>query len=155
MINERNAKGYCCEDIRNIENYDKAIADTTQVWDCHHRGEILPCGRFTRDDLIRHGLYWHVPASQLVFIPSKEHISLHHLGNHPSEETRRRLSEAQTGEKNHLFGKHHSEETRRKMSDAQKGEKHPNFGKHHSEETKRRTSEAMKRYWEKRRAEAV
>ena len=40
MINEHNAKKFCKEDISKIENYDKAIADTTQVWDCHHRTEI-------------------------------------------------------------------------------------------------------------------
>ena len=46
MIMEYNAKQYCCEDITLIENYDKAIADETQVWDCHHRDEvrILPSG---------------------------------------------------------------------------------------------------------------
>ena len=35
-----------------------------------------------------------------------------------SEETRNRMSQAQTGEKNHMYGKHHSEETRRKMSES-------------------------------------
>ena len=29
MINETQAKKYCCEDISNIENYDKAVADKT------------------------------------------------------------------------------------------------------------------------------
>lgn len=37
-----------------------------------------------------------------------------------------------------------SEETKRKISEAQKGEKHPNYGKHLSEETKRKISEAQK-----------
>lgn len=29
MINEKQAQKYCCEDISNIENYDKAMADKT------------------------------------------------------------------------------------------------------------------------------
>ena len=57
------------------------------------------------------------------------------LNKHLSEETRKKLSEAQKG-------KHHSEETRKKISEAQKGEKNPNWGKHHSEETRKKLSEA-------------
>lgn len=39
MINEKLAKIYCKEDISKIKNYDLAIADTTQIWDCHHMTE--------------------------------------------------------------------------------------------------------------------
>ena len=35
-----------------------------------------------------------------------------------SEELKRKLSEAQTGEKHHMFGKHLSEETKRKISES-------------------------------------
>ena len=38
----------------------------------------------------------------------------------------------------------HTEETKRKMSEAQTGEKHPMFGKHFSEEHKKKISEAHK-----------
>ena len=51
MICKKTIKNFCCDDPSLIENYDKAINDTTQTWDCHHRGEVLPCGRFSRDDL--------------------------------------------------------------------------------------------------------
>ena len=40
MINEYIAKRFCKEDLTKIENYDKAIADTTHTWHCHHRTEI-------------------------------------------------------------------------------------------------------------------
>lgn len=30
----------CCEDPSLIENYELAINDDTQIWDCHHRLEI-------------------------------------------------------------------------------------------------------------------
>jgi hypothetical protein len=65
-------------------------------------------------------------------------------GKHPSEETRKKMSDAKKGEKNHNYGKHRSEETRKKMSSAQKGEKNHNYGKHRLEETKRKISEANK-----------
>ena len=93
-------------------------------------------------------------------------------GTH-SEESRRKMSEAHKGEKNHNFGKSHSEEHRRKMSQAHKGKKmsaesrrkmsennsmrnnpetriknaEAQRGRKHSEETKRKMSEnnAMQR----------
>jgi hypothetical protein len=54
----------------------------------------------------------------------------------PSEETRRKISEASKGN-TYMLGKTLSEETKRKMSDTRKG-------KTHSEETKRKQSEAKK-----------
>ena len=58
-----------------------------------------------------------------------------------SEETKKKMSEAMTGEKHPMFGKHLSEETKKKMSEAKTGENHPNFGKHLSEETKKKIRE--------------
>ena len=65
--------------------------------------------------------------------------------NKHTEESKRKMSEAQKGEKSHMYGKHPSEETKRKMSEAQKGENHPFYGKHHTEESKRKMSEARKK----------
>ena len=67
MICKKTIKNFCCDDPSLIENYDKAINDTTQTWDCHHRGEVLPCGRFSRDDLNKFGLYFNRPAAELIF----------------------------------------------------------------------------------------
>ena len=39
MINEKQARKYCKEELSKIKNYDKAIADTTQTWDLHHMTE--------------------------------------------------------------------------------------------------------------------
>ena len=64
-----------------------------------------------------------------------------------SDETRRKISEAQKGEKHPMFGKTPSEETRRKISESGKGktgEKSNRFGKTHSEETRRKMSETAK-----------
>ena len=43
-----------------------------------------------------------------------------HIGKRPSAETRAKLSESRTGEKNHMYGKHHSAETRAKISATKK-----------------------------------
>ena len=95
MINEYCAKSFCCEDLSLIENYDKAIADTTQTWECHHRGEILPCGRFSRDDLKKFGLYYKRPASELIFLTPSAHRQLHYKGVQKSEATKKAIGDAQ------------------------------------------------------------
>ena len=76
-----------------------------------------------------------------------------------SDETRKKLSEANKGENNYFYGRTHSEETkrkmsevhknpseetRRKMSEANKGKNHPNYGKTASEESRKKMSEAKK-----------
>ena len=71
-----------------------------------------------------------------------------------TEETRKKLSAKQIGEKNHMFGRtgklnpnygiERSEETKRKYSEIAKArgsEKNPMYGKKHSEQTKRKISE--------------
>ena len=123
MINEKCAKAYCKDDISMIENYDKAVADTTQAWHCHHRRETI----FSRKDLIEIGEYYKRPACELIFLTTLEHTRLHQLGKHHSAETRKKMSEAQKG-------KHRSAETRKKMSEAKKNM---------LDETKRKISAAL------------
>ena len=66
-----------------IENYDKAIADTTQTWVCHHRREIEP-DRKTIVELIALGLYWNRPPEELIFLTNSDHWKLHTQGeNNP------------------------------------------------------------------------
>ena len=97
MIKIENVKTYCCEDPSLIENYDKAIADTKQTWDCHHRGEVLPCGRFSIDDLKKFGLYYKRPASELIFLTPTAHRRLHFKGIPRSEEHKKAISDAKKG----------------------------------------------------------
>ena len=147
MICEKTVKRFCKDDISLIENYDKAIADTTKVWDCHHRRETI----FSKSDLIEIGEYYNRPACELIFLTPTDHQRLHNLGKpsgmkgkHHSAETRRKLSEAKKG-------KHLSEESRKKISEANKGENNPRFGKpawnngkHLSEETRTKMGESHK-----------
>ena len=64
------------------------------------------------------------------------------LGKTHSEESRKKMSESQKGNTK-MLGKTHSEETKRKMSDSSKGNTNW-LGKTHSEETKRKMSETKK-----------
>ena len=50
------SKYFCIEDISLIENYEAAINDNTQVWDCHHRNEITM--NKTKDELKTLHLYY-------------------------------------------------------------------------------------------------
>jgi len=58
-------------------------------------------------------------------------------GRYHSAETKRKMSDAQRGNKNLNYGKHRSEETRQKISEAKRG-------KHPSEETRKKLSELRK-----------
>ena len=76
-MNIKAVKKYCCEDISLIENYEKAINDTTQTWDCHHRLEIELDKSV--QELIDLGLYYDRPAKELIFLTHSEHAVLHML----------------------------------------------------------------------------
>ena len=114
MICEETVKSYCCDDFSLIENYELAINDTMQMWHCHHRGEILPCGRFSRDDLKKFGLYYKRPAAELIFLTPFSHRQLHKKGVPKSEEHKKAISEA-------LKGVPLSEATKKAISEALKG----------------------------------
>lgn len=85
-----------CQHPELIENYEKAIADTTQVWICHHRFENLG---FTHKQLKNMKMYYDVEPKDLIFLTKSEHTALHNKSNvgkkhRPhSEETKRRISE--------------------------------------------------------------
>ena len=158
MITYR-TKRYCCEDIRNIENYEQAVMDETQMWDCHHRWEIFMMWRISKPSLKESGLYYNQPADRLIFLPRSEHLRLHNKGRKTSDETKHKISEAKKGKG---IGKKLSNETKRKLSEAHKGQRiseetkrkiaESKKGKKRSEETKHKIAEAIKLYWERKRA---
>lgn len=98
MINKTFTKRYCCEDISLIENYDKAVNDTTQTWQIHHKLEIELNKK--RDELIKMGLYYHRPASELIFLTIGDHRRVHHpITNYAkrTDEWRQMISDLHTG----------------------------------------------------------
>lgn len=80
-------------------------------------------------------------------LPSEEH---HWFGRKHTEETKKKISEAQSGERNHMYGKRYnlkeprSEEWRRKQRAAHLGQPSGFKGKKHSEEARRLMSEKAK-----------
>ena len=133
MINFEKVKKYCNEDISLIENYDKAVADSTQTWHCHHRREL----ETSRKELIKNNQYYNRPAIELIFLTHSEHKSLHNKRKYVSSETRKKISIANKG-------KHLSEEAKRKLSEARRGIKRKPF----TEEHKLKIATAIKgRHW--------
>lgn len=85
-------------------------------------------------------------------------------GHRVSNETRRKMSETQKGERHHMYGRQWSiearrnmsaahmghpvsDEQRRKQSVAMRGERNPNYGKCPSEETRRKIGDAARGRW--------
>ena len=78
------------------------------------------------------GMHGYVPSEE-----TRRKLSEANTGKQLTEETKRKLSEANTG-------KPLTEETKRKLSEANTGEKNPNYGKPLSEEHKKKISESRK-----------
>lgn len=121
MINKNKTKRYCKDDISKIENYDKAVADETQTWDCHHRLELTLDGEFanTRKDLKRLKMYYKRPYFELIFLTRAEHNRIHGKGQ--SEESKTKWLEANKGRKL-------NEEHKKKISEAKRNKPHSDFG---------------------------
>ena len=143
MINEKRVKKYCCEDISKIENYDKAIADENQTWDCHHKLEIQGQFKNSARLLKKCKFYYNVPASHLIFIIHSEHMSLHNEGKNYSEKTKKKMSESHKGIK---FSEEHKAKLRKPKSlEARKHMSEACKGRTISEETRKKLSEKIKK----------
>ena len=112
MINEKYAKLFCKEDISKIKNYNKAIADDTQTWECHHMTETW--WNCTRQELIDNECYYNRKACELIFLTKEEHVRLHKKDKVLTEKHRKKISAS-------LNGHQHSKESLKKMSAAFKG----------------------------------
>ena len=118
------------------------------MWHIHHKAEILPCGNFSVDDLIKHHLYYQRPAIELVFLTPAQHNKIHN-----SQGGRGRKMGIKNKGKQHWLGKRHTEESKKKMSNSHRGVIPWNKGKHLLATTRAKmskaTSIAMKgmRWW--------
>lgn len=131
---------YCCGDISEIENYEAAINDSTQVWACHHRNEIQGKTRYSRIDLMNMGMYWGRPPQELIFLTPSEHRRIHSKGIAQTESAKKKISVKNKGRK-------WSEESKKRFSESRIGqmcgESHYFYGKHHSKETRDKISESL------------
>ena len=80
-----------CTNYKQIENYEKAIADTTQMWHCHHRLEIHEDYTNSVKDLKMMNLYYNRPPEELIFLTCAEHIRLHAKRHIKTEQHRENL----------------------------------------------------------------
>lgn len=71
----------------------------------------------------------------------KKQIAKTNTGKKASEETKKKMSDARKGEKNHFYGKKHTEEIKQKLSEIQ-------FGKKQSEGTVKKRIEAWAREYD-------
>ena len=138
-----------CKNYKNIENYDKAVADDFKGWHCHHRLETHTSDGIRRpvdipmEELKALGMYYHRPAEELIFLTTREHNAFRkgrpgpNKGKKFSDEARRKMAEAKKGKPSNSKGKKRSDEARRKLREANKGKKL-------SDETRRKLSEANK-----------
>lgn len=138
-----------CKDYTEIENYEKAIADNTQIYDCHHKlethfsdGTPRPKNaQLTSKELIVLDMYYNRPPEELIFLTHSEHSILHHKGkicSSLSEEHKRKISISNKGKHYYWKGKHLSEGHKEKLSKALKNKNRP-------ENVKQKISEARKR----------
>lgn len=121
-----------CKDFTKIENYSKAILDTSQTWDCHHRREThyLQDGTWiereqhlTKEQLIEDGLYYDVLPSDLIFLTRSEHMEIHHhnKGLKLSDESKAKISAAKKGRTSNRKGVKLSEEVKKVIADKIRG----------------------------------
>lgn len=108
MICEYTVSCYCKDSISQIRNYEQAINDKDNMWECHHILELHPDGteRFTSQSLISLNLYYNRPAEELIFIKQSEHRSIHMSNRIVTKETRNKLSNSRQGMK---FSKEHKD----------------------------------------------
>jgi group I intron endonuclease len=104
-------------------------------------GEGASIGHIVTKESRQKNREWH--TGKHLSLETKKKISEANTGRPIKENIKLQLSKTRIGAKNPFFGKHHAEEVRTKMSESQKGNKNPFFGKKHSEATK----EKIRKSW--------
>ena len=120
MINEDNLNAFCKDDITKIEGYAEAVADTTQVWDCHHRLELTIDGKHAHSsaELKAMGMYYKRPYFELILLRKKDHLALHRKAEWNNDTLRDKRQTSYRGSKDVNGEKH--QEWKKRMSDVHK-----------------------------------
>lgn len=83
-----------CRHPELIENYDKAVTDTTQTWEVHHRLECC----FTQKFLKEMNLYYDVEPEALIFLTLSEHNKIDSYRKRIGEANSKKVLCQETGE---------------------------------------------------------
>lgn len=103
---KKNGKPNCncyCRHPELIENYDKAVADTTQVYEVHHKLETHFSdgierprnAQLSKAELVALDMYFDRPPEEFIFLTKAGHRELHNTGKKRSDEIKRKISTAQ------------------------------------------------------------
>lgn len=121
-----------CKEYWKIENYEKAVNDNSQIWEVHHRLEIMPfSGKIVASKyLIEQNMYYNVKPEELIFLTKSEHTRLDRPHNTRTFSGKHHTSESIEKIRNSNKGKKRSEETKINISKAKKGK--PTWNKNKS-----------------------
>lgn len=132
MINDEKDLKRICKRYTEIENYETALNDKTQIWVCHHRREVQDGFRiWKKEELINVGQYYNREPDELIFMKLSDHITLHNLAIDPKTKKPCCYRDRDiSGKKNPMYGKIG-----------------PNKGKKFSKETKIKLSGSKSKEW--------
>lgn len=82
----------CCEDISLIRGYERAVNDTTQMYELHHLEGVF----YTKEEMKRLGKYYHQPAMALIFLTRSEHKRIHYAFKPMERDRKEKIREART-----------------------------------------------------------
>lgn len=91
-----------CTEPEKIENYELAISDKENVWECHHRLETHTSNgdrrlvQLTKQELEALDTYLNRPPEEFIFLTESEHRDIH-KGKKRSEKTKQKMSQAAIG----------------------------------------------------------
>lgn len=133
MISVIESKKKCKDDISLIENYEEAVNDKTNMWECHHRWELTLDGEFANsiEDLKRLGMYYHRPYFELIFLERHKHHTLHNLANRKANRgpDYNEMSNYMKQKGSTFKGKKHTNKSKDKMSESHLGKITSEFGR--------------------------
>ena len=86
-------------DEQKVENYNLAKSENFIGWELHHRLELTLDGdrACSAIELINHGMYYHRPYFELIWLTKKDHTAIHSKAE--------RLANPLIGDKNGRYGK--------------------------------------------------
>lgn len=125
--------------VANLQTGTHLSEETKQKLSDALKGRIISDETKQKMSEAQKGRKWSEEHLKNIRIANKLRTGINNpnYGKHFSEEHRRKIGEAQIGEKNHRYGKHHTEEHKKILSEMNKGEKNKFYGKHHTNETKK------------------